>query len=77
MLRKELPTGNTVRRPFHWPLVFPEVFCRENGGFDAFVGNPPFLGGQMISGVFGSAYHNYLVNWLTYDDKASVDIVVY
>lgn len=31
----------------------------------------------MISGVFGSAYHNYLVNWLTYDDKASVDIVVY
>ena len=30
--------------PFHWPLEFPEVFERPNGGFDAIVGNPPFLG---------------------------------
>ena len=52
-------------------------FCRENGGFDAFVGNPPFLGGQMISGVFGSSYHHYLVNWLTYDGQSSVDLMVY
>lgn len=28
------------RRPFHWAVEFPEVF--ERGGFDAFVGNPPF-----------------------------------
>ena len=27
---------------FHWEIEFPEVFSRENGGFDAFVGNPPF-----------------------------------
>ncbi len=32
-----------VRTPLHWPLVFPEVF--ERGGFDAVIGNPPFLGG--------------------------------
>ena len=32
-------------RPFHWALEFPEVFL-ERGGFDAFVGNPPFMGGQ-------------------------------
>jgi hypothetical protein len=76
-LGKDLPAGNRVRRPFHWPLEFPEVFCRENGGFDAFVGNPPFLGGQMISGTFGPAYQTYLVNFLTYDDKSSVDLVVY
>ena len=31
-------------RPFHWPLEFPEVFDRPNGGFDAIVGNPPFAG---------------------------------
>jgi hypothetical protein len=30
--------------PFHWELEFPEVFTRENGGFDAIVGNPPFAG---------------------------------
>ncbi len=76
-LSEGLPSGNKPRQPFHWPLEFPEVFCRENEGFDAFVGNPPFLGGQMISGVSGSSYHHYLVNWLTYDDKSSVDVVVY
>jgi len=31
-------------RPFHWEIEFPEVFDRENPGFDAFVGNPPFAG---------------------------------
>ncbi len=30
--------------PFHWEIEFPEVFERENPGFDVFVGNPPFAG---------------------------------
>ena len=30
--------------PFHWQVEFPEVFARDNGGFDAIVGNPPFAG---------------------------------
>ena len=29
---------------FHWPIEFPEVFDRENSGFDSIVGNPPFAG---------------------------------
>ncbi|WP_437986664.1 Eco57I restriction-modification methylase domain-containing protein [Sorangium sp. So ce117] len=29
-------------RPFHWELVFPEVFV-EGGGFDLVVGNPPWI----------------------------------
>jgi hypothetical protein len=28
--------------PAHMPYLFPEVFLRENPGFDALVGNPPF-----------------------------------
>lgn len=36
--------GSASRRAFHWELEFPEVFSRENPGFDAFVGNPPFAG---------------------------------
>ena len=40
-------------RPFHWALEFPEVFL-DRGGFDAFVGNPPFMGGQKITGNLGS-----------------------
>ncbi len=35
--------------PFHWELEFPEVFSRENGGFDAIVGNPPFLAERIRS----------------------------
>lgn len=42
------------RRPFHWPLEFPEVF--SHGGFDAFVGNPPFLGGKRIGPTLGDDY---------------------
>lgn len=35
--------------PFHWEIEFPEVFGRDAPGFDSIVGNPPFLGGTMIS----------------------------
>ena len=30
--------------PFHWQIEYPEVFDRENPGFDSMVGNPPFGG---------------------------------
>jgi hypothetical protein len=40
-------------------LVFPEVF--ERLGFDAVIGNPPFLGGSRISVALGSAYREFLL----------------
>ena len=48
--------GEQRGRPFHWPLEFPEVFLRPNGGFDAFVGNPPFLGNRLWKGTYGPAF---------------------
>ena len=48
--------------PFHWEMEFPEVFARENPGFDAIVGNPPFLGGTSVSARMGMAYFQYLVH---------------
>jgi len=45
-------------RAFHWPFEFPEVF--ERGGFDAFIGNPPFLGGKRISTAYGGPYLSYI-----------------
>jgi hypothetical protein len=57
---------------FHWPLEFPEVFwpgrpdpldggrTEEPACFDAFVGNPPFLGGSVISQQFGDTYKEWL-----------------
>ncbi|WP_434130694.1 Eco57I restriction-modification methylase domain-containing protein [Methylocaldum sp. GT1BB] len=42
------------RRCFHWALAFPEI--TEAGGFHAFVGNPPFMGGSQIREAFGEGY---------------------
>jgi hypothetical protein len=39
-----LRTGDHPIEPFHWEIEFPEVFGRENPGFDAIIGNPPFAG---------------------------------
>ena len=47
-----------LKRCFHWALVFPEIL--NDGGFHAFLGNPPFLGGKRISTVYGDAYHEWL-----------------
>ncbi|MEU8506451.1 hypothetical protein AB0C40_17345 [Streptomyces brevispora] len=61
-LGAELPAGGMERRPVHWPLVFPEVFS-VGGGFDAVVGNPPFLGGLKLKTAFGESYREYLVEY--------------
>lgn len=40
---------------FHWKLAFPEVFYREGGttrqdaGFDAVIGNPPYVGTKLLT----------------------------
>ncbi|WP_051263966.1 Eco57I restriction-modification methylase domain-containing protein [Teredinibacter turnerae] len=44
-----LTTGEKPIIPFCWEVEFPEVFHRDNGGFDAFVGNPPFAGKNTTS----------------------------
>jgi hypothetical protein len=46
--------------PFHWEIEFPEVFGRKNGGFDVFVGNPPFAGKNTL--INSSMPH--ILDWL-------------
>lgn len=58
-LAKDAPDG-VARQPFHWPLEYPEVFSRGHRGFDAVIGNPPFLGGKKISPAHGDAYNKFL-----------------
>ena len=41
---------------FHWELQFPEVFERENPGFDVIIGNPPFAGKNSILNSNASGY---------------------
>ena len=63
------------RRCFHWALELPEVWRR--GGFDAIVGNPPFQGGQKITGALGTGYREFLVTWLADGRRGSADLVAY
>lgn len=62
-LSMDLPGDKPARRAFHWVLEFPEVFFAEHEGFSAIVGNPPFMGGTLISGRFGKRYQIFLRDW--------------
>ena len=73
----DLPEGKGLRKPFHWPLEFPEVFARQNAGFDAIIGNPPFLGGKRITGVAGTKYRDWLINVIAEGRGGSADLVAY
>jgi hypothetical protein len=64
------------RCPFHWPVEFPEVFLHGTG-FDAIVGNPPFIGGQRITGALGRPYRDYLVEYIAGGQRGSADYVAY
>jgi len=61
----------------HWILAFPEVFNPPRLGFDALVGNPPFLGGKKLSGAFGKDYRDYLIAAIAEGRKGSADLVSY
>lgn len=76
-LATDQPDGAFDRKPLHWPLVFPEVFDPARPGFDAIIGNPPFLGGKKITGPLGSAYRDYLVDTVANEVKGSADLVAY
>ena len=61
------------KRFFHWFLEFPEIIAR--GGFDCILGNPPYLGGQALSGTYGHPFCDY-VKW-EYAPAGLSDLVVY
>lgn len=73
------PENQPPRKPFHWLLEFPEVFLQEDAskGFAAIVGNPPFQGGQKITGAIGTDYRNFLVEYLANSQRGSADLCAY
>jgi hypothetical protein len=70
--------------PFHWMIEFPEVFYAKRADpldgdrvnrvamMDAFVGNPPFMGGRDVSATLGTTYNDWLEKAL--DGKKSADL---
>jgi len=67
--------GKEPRKPFHWALEFPEVL--ENGGFNAFVGNPPYGGKNTISGASGASYLKYISKILHIEAHGNADLVAH
>jgi hypothetical protein len=71
------PRAEAVR-PLHWPLEFPEVMGVGTAtGFDVVVGNPPFVGGQKLTGALGQDYREYLVNRVGGGKRGSADLCSY
>jgi hypothetical protein len=70
-----------ARRPFHWLAEFPEVFMQRHegrgGGFDAVVGNPPFVGSQKMTGLLGTDYRDHLVVHLADGRRGKADLCAY
>jgi hypothetical protein len=61
------------KRFFHWFLEFPDIVAR--GGFDCILGNPPYLGGQALSGTYGHAFCTYVK--VAYAPTGLSDLVVF
>ncbi len=57
---EEMRDSDPPLAPFHWEIEFPEVFERENPGFDAVVGNPPFAGKNSVVAANRRQYPDWL-----------------
>ena len=73
---ERLREGEKGITPLHWQLAFPDVFGREQPGFDVFVGNPPFVGGKRISSVAGDAFKEWLQE-ISIGGNANADLVAH
>jgi hypothetical protein len=71
-----LREGEKGIQPLHWDIAFPDVFERERPGFDVFVGNPPFIGGRRIGGIYGDDYKDWLQQ-ISIGGNANSDIVAH
>jgi hypothetical protein len=72
-LQNRRPDPSVDRRCFHWALELPEV--RARGGFDAIVGNPPFLGNKYWKDAVGPFLQN-LARHLLSATPGKIDLAV-
>lgn len=77
-IKEKLDSIANEIKAFHWELAFPDVFFksdgskRDNAGFDAIVGNPPYISTQSSSGF---AYRNALEYLFGFADDLYVHFV--
>lgn len=62
-------------KPLHWILEVPDVM--ERGGFDAVIGNPPFLGAKKLTPAMGFTMRQWFVHTLADGTVGNADLVAY
>lgn len=75
-LTPTVPTDYERWKPLHWVLEVPDVIV-DRGGFDAIIGNPPFLGGQKLTGAMGTNMRDWYVQQIAAGTRGSADLVAY
>lgn len=75
-LTPTVDTGESRWKPLHWVIEAPDVIV-DHGGFDAIIGNPPFLGGQKLTGAMGDNVRDWLVHVVASGRRGSADLVAY
>ncbi|GAA1716413.1 Eco57I restriction-modification methylase domain-containing protein [Dietzia cercidiphylli] len=63
-------------QPLHWIIEAPDVIV-ERGGFDAIIGNPPFLGFKKITPAMGKNVRDFIVNVSAAKSPGKSDLVAY
>ncbi len=74
-LTPTVPTDYVEWKPLHWLIEAPDVVI-EHGGFDAAIGNPPFLGDTKLPAAIGGNAREYLSHQIA-RMPGRVDLVTY
>ncbi len=69
-------TGEARWKPLHWILEAPDVI-RAQGGFDAIIGNPPFLVGKDVPAAIGNNVREFLVAHVASGERGKADLAAY
>ncbi|WES64633.1 hypothetical protein P0L94_00855 [Microbacter sp. GSS18] len=75
-LTPTVDTGEARWKPLHWILEAPDVI-HTHGGFDAIIGNPPFLGGKKLSPALGVNTREFLIEAIASGQPGNTDLVVF
>jgi len=77
LLNLERPESNPSRIPLHWPIAFPETFSDSRDGFDALLGNPPFIGAKKIAVSVGPDFRSHIVRDIGRGKRGNADLSAY
>lgn len=75
-LTPTVDTGEARWKPLHWIVEAPDLI-HDHGGFDAIIGNPPFLGGKKLSSSVGANVRDLLVSEVAGGRAGNTDLVVF